>query len=246
MAARSFDDLTRRGSSIATANITEREFAGIIEHVNDWTGLNVEPRGEVYALLRERLPFVAGKYWGEVQRVQRQPVLERALADALRTVTGQLSPLHGGMQLGEDTEVLNLLRDAVDEAHKGRHPHPREVLETSLKIVEGLETYCERALVRVALAPAKRGRKANEWYDEFVILMSEVARRLGVKVTTAGNWNRDPHSTPFTVLVFETEKFLPEGARSPSEEACGKRIDESRKRLRSGRGNSRRTSGISS
>ena len=59
----------------------------------------------------------------------------------------------------------------------------------------------------------------------------KVAELLGIKVSTAGNRGEDPYATPFTVLVFEAERVLPEGAWSSNLAACAKRIESSLKRL---------------
>jgi len=64
-----------------------------------------------------------------------------------------------------------------------------------------------------------------------VSLTVQVAELLGIKVLTAGKRDEDPYATPFTVLVFEAERVLPEGAWSPNLAACAKRIESSLKRL---------------
>jgi hypothetical protein len=61
--------------------------------------------------------------------------------------------------------------------------------------------------------------------------MARVAEQLGIKVSSAGNRDEDPYATPFTVLVFEAERVLPEGAWSPNLATCAKRIETSLKRL---------------
>ena len=137
-----------------------------------------------------------------------------------------------GLQEQADVEVVSLLIRAVDLGHGGKHPRPREQLETSLKVIEALEDSCERALVLLSELPAKRGQPALGWYDEFVSLMAHVAELLGIKVSTAGDRAEDPYATPFTVLVFEAERVLPEEAWSPSQAACAKRIETSLQRLK--------------
>ena len=115
-------------------------------------------------------------------------------------------------------------------------------LETILKVIEGLENYCERALVLLSDLPAKRGQPALRWHEELVRLMVQVAELIGIKVSTGGDRSEDPYATPFTVLVFEAERVLPEEAWSPTLAACAKRIESSLKRLkRAPRKNSRQT-----
>ena len=62
--------------------------------------------------------------------------------------------------------------------------------------------------------------------------MVRVADLIGIKVSTAGDRSEDPYATPFTVLVFQAERVLPEEAWSPNLAACAKRIESSLKRLK--------------
>ena len=165
------------------------------------------------ALLLKRPRPVAG-----VTLLQSLTVLDRLtkLTQRVKGTKAQLSPLREGLHEQADTEVVSLLIHAVDVGHGGKHPHPREQLETSLKVFEGLEETCERALVLLSELPAKRGQPALGWYDELVSLMAQVAGLLGLKVSTAGDRAEDPYATPFTVLVFKAEQVLPEEATSES------------------------------
>ena len=61
--------------------------------------------------------------------------------------------------------------------------------------------------------------------------MVQVAEPLGIKVSTTGKRDEDPYATPFTVLVYEAERVLPEGAWSSNVAACAKRIESGLKRL---------------
>ena len=62
--------------------------------------------------------------------------------------------------------------------------------------------------------------------------MVQIAELTGTKVSTGGDRSDDPYATPFTVLVFESERVLPEEAWSPTLAACAKRIESSLKRLK--------------
>ena len=99
-------------------------------------------------------------------------------------------------------------------------------------MAEGLEDYCERALVLLSDLPAKRGQPALRWHEELVRLMVQVAELIRIKVSTGGDCLDVPYATPFTVLVFEAERVLPEEAWSPTLAACAKRIESSLKRLK--------------
>lgn len=244
MAGPTFRNLVTSRAVVASAPVDEEQFRSIIDIVNEEFELELKAAKEAFELFQDRIRIVAGRFWDETQAIDRKTVLERLtkLTNSVRYTKAKLSPLREGLQQQADTEVVSLLIHAADIGHGGKHPRPREQLETSLKVIESLEETCERALVLVSSLPAKRGQPAFGWYDEFVSLMMQVAESLGVKVTTAGSRDGDRYSTPFTTLVFEAERVLPEEAWSPNLATCAKRIETSLKRLkRPARKNSTKT-----
>lgn len=214
---------------IASAPVEPDEFAAIIQEVNDRFGLSIEPREEAFKLFQDRIRVVAGRFWDETRAVQRKEVLQRLekLADHVSAVTAQLSPLNEGLHMAEDTEVVGLLIRAVDLSYSDQHPRPREQLEIIQTVLERLERYCTQALLLMTHLPAKKGQRGLRWYDEYTLLMTQVADLLGVKVSTAGDRGEAAYATPFTVLAFTAEGVLPEEAQSNTLAACAKRIERS-------------------
>jgi hypothetical protein len=229
---------------IARAPFSRERFDQLIGEINDRFGLRLTPREDVYALLADRLRFVAGRYEQETQAVQRKSVLDRLtrLHTDAQSVAEQLEPVREGLHEVTSTEVVNLLVRTIDLVHQGELDQPRQQLETILDAVEHLEGYCEQALAVLNEIPAKKGQRGLGWYDMLVELMTEVAGRLGLKVTTAGDRRGDdPYATPFTVLVYGVEDALPEPARSNLLSTCAKRIEDSRKRSKAARGKAIKT-----
>jgi hypothetical protein len=233
MAKPTFRDMVTSRSVIATAEIEEEQFRKIISKINRRFDVRLEASQEAYELFQDHIRFVAGRFWDELEAVDRKTVLERltGLTEHVNAIKAQLLPLREGLHEAADIEVVSLLTRAIDLAHAGQHPRPREQLDISLKVVEALEDTCERALVLLSELPARRGRPSLGWHTELVSLMMKVAELLGIKVSTAGNRGEDPYATPFTVLVFEAERVLPDGAWSSNLAACAKRIESSLKRL---------------
>jgi hypothetical protein len=219
---------------MASAPVDENQFASILKSVNRRFGLKLVPRKEAYELFRDQIRVVAGRFWDERDAAERKIVLERLgkFTDDVISIKTQLFPLREGLHEVADTEVVGLLIRAINLAHAAKHPRPREELEIILKLMEDLEQYCWRALLIMEEHPAKKGQRGLRWYTEHVKLMMQVAHLLDVKVSTAGDRIEDDHATPFTVLVFEAERVLPEEAWSDSLAACAKRIERSLSRLR--------------
>jgi hypothetical protein len=219
---------------IASAEIEEAQFRKIIGRINKRFGLRIEASQETYELFRNHIRLVAGRFWDELEAVDRKSVDKRLteLTTHVRSVTAQLLPLREGLHETSDTEVVNLLIRAIDPAHVSQQLRPREQLDIILKVIEILENTCQRALGLLSELPARRGRPSLRWHIELVNLMVQVGKRLDIKVSTAGKRDEDPYATPFTVLVFEAERVLPEGAWSPNLATCAKRIETSPKRLK--------------
>src|SRR5215218_6657890 len=146
MAKPTFRDLVTSRAVIASAPVEVEQFRSIIGNVNDEFGLELEASKEAFELFQDRIRVVAGRFWDESQAVDRKTVLERLtkLTDRVKFVKAKLSPLGVGLQEQANVEVVSLLIRAIDLAHGGQHPRPREQLETSLKVIEALEDSCER------------------------------------------------------------------------------------------------------
>ena len=228
-------DLLLGGSALAAIQVEEAEFEAVIHRVNARFGLSVEPRPEALELLRDRLRFVAGRHWQETQQVDRKSidVRLRNLARHVAGVRAALQPVRLGLQDERDMAFINFLAQVVAFRHgKMTGSEARTQIETILKVVESLQGHCEHAQAVLAHIPAKAGRRALGWYDSFVELMVAVAGTLEVPITTRGTSQREPEETPFTILVFAVEKFLPREAWSNSVGACAKRVQASLKTSR--------------
>jgi hypothetical protein len=128
-----------------------------------------------------------------------------------------------------DIQVANFLALTRTFGRPGTLPRDtRPELETGLAAIEAMHATVEQALVVATMSSSRKGRRQSGWKVAFVDLMAQVAYHLGIAATTGGDRDSNPHATPFTDLVFEIERFLPEGMRSESFAACARRIDRAR------------------
>jgi hypothetical protein len=85
------------------------------------------------------------------------------------------------------------------------------------------------ALSRVPTAFSGRPIAGSEprlfWYPGFVRDLAEIAKTVGVPVTTAGDREGNQHKTAFTNFVFAAEKLLPPETQCKFLPACARRID---------------------
>jgi hypothetical protein len=239
MLKNTFNDFVRSGTSVAAAPVDREEFIRLVDALNGQFGLTIEPRDEAFELLQDQIRVVAGRYWIETEAVDRKTIVDRVtkLAISVRHVQRQLAPVRGGLHESADLEVVQLLSQVVDMAHRGQLARPMEQIATFLDVVDRFDRYCDQALAVLGQLPAKKGQRGLRWYDELVRLMVDVAGLLGMKVSTAGDRRGDhkesPYLTPFTALVSWAEMALPPGAQSETFAACAKRIERSLKQRKS-------------
>jgi hypothetical protein len=79
--------------------------------------------------------------------------------------------------------------------------------------------------------PGKRGRARLEWYDSFTNVLLNIGEKAGIETTLyKDRINAEPRGWLLQIArVLET--FFDPDMRSPSAEACWKRLERSRRRL---------------
>ena len=101
---------------------------------------------------------------------------------------------------------------------------------------------CMVARAALPKEPGERGRPPIDWYDDFTELLLEIANRGGVDPTLkkdritgpCSGWLLDAAQALEAFLDWEIggKRLSSHLMRSPSPEACGKRLERSLKRLR--------------
>jgi hypothetical protein len=78
----------------------------------------------------------------------------------------------------------------------------------------------------------KSGRPLSEWYDEFTALLVELAETEGVEPRLSKGRISGARVGWLLDAAQALEAFLDPRMRSPSAEACGKRLERSKTRLK--------------
>jgi hypothetical protein len=184
---------------------------------------------ELYGKLGE----IIGQWSREQERLEVSPV-----ADAFRSVANNLSEvsrLLGGLETGirSDLEiavasrVANLL--SMDPTVGSRSA--QELLGSFRAEADRIAHVCLVAAADLPQAPGKRGRWPNKWYDEFTVLLLRIAQKAGLEPTLRKDRNTRVRSGWLLDAALAFETFLDPFMRSPSSEACGKRLERSLSRL---------------
>jgi hypothetical protein len=227
-----FQDRFKRGAKIRAAEFSFEALQHQVQEINARFGLSLRVTDEIYHDLQLGLRVVCGAV-EDAPPIRRKDFERRVdrLQEALASATRVLGPAKlSSWEEQADSEFMFFLAGVVarcdNDVKEGL-----SLLQTYLRLLEALKGHCDRAGVILGAARAKTGRRNLEFYSMFMQLMVPMAQRLGMKVSTAGDRIEDPYATPFTVLIYALEGFLPKGARSNSLSACAKRIDRTLKEL---------------
>jgi hypothetical protein len=182
-----------------------------------------------------KLGAIIGQWMSEQQRLEVS-----AVGKALLSAAGNLnevSTLLGGLETGihSDLEIAVASRAAeylAMDPTVGSLDKARELVSTFQRDAARMAHVCMVARAGLPDQAGERGRPALNWYDDFTALLLEVAKEADLKPT----FRKDRGTGARSGWLFEAaqalESFLYPEMRSPSPEACGKRLERSLRRLR--------------
>jgi hypothetical protein len=78
----------------------------------------------------------------------------------------------------------------------------------------------------------KSGRPQSDWYDDFTRLLLDIAHKAGVKPRLSKDRSFGTRAGWLLDAAQTLETFLDPQMRSPSAEACGKRLERANKNLK--------------
>ena len=112
-----------------------------------------------------------------------------------------------------------------------RSQSAQELLRSFCAEADRIAHVCLVAAADLPQAPGKRGRWAHKWYDEFTALLLQIAEKAGLEPTLRKDRSTRVRSGWLLDAALAFETFLDPFMRSPSSEACGKRLERSLGRL---------------
>jgi hypothetical protein len=217
------------GSPASDLEALKRALSGLhVGHAFDETVAQ-----EVYWTLGE----IIGRWLSE-QSLLDKSLVAKTLLRIAKNVT-EASVLLGGLETGIHSDV------EIDVASRAAQYLAMEPGVDSIGTAQELLSSFRREAARLAhvLMVARAdlpdrsddGDRALLWYDDFTALLLDIANRAGVEPKN----NKDRITRVRGGWLFEAaqvmEPFLWREMRSPSPEACGKRLERSLKRLHGGK-----------
>jgi hypothetical protein len=223
--------LPASGASVASPYLDEGNLRRVLSDLRIGHAFDATAVHEIYLRLGE----IIGRWMSEQQRLEVSPVA-RALLSMAKNL-GEVSVLLGGLETGihSDLEITVASRTAeylAMDPTVGSLEKARELVSAFQQDAARMAHVCMVARAALPDRPGELGRRALDWYDDFTALLLDVADTADVKPAL----RKDRISGARSGWLFEAaqalESFLYPEMRSPSPEACGKRLERSLKRLR--------------
>jgi hypothetical protein len=219
-----------RGSSIATPCRSQAELGTCLADLRVADTFDAMSIERIY----DEIGAIVGMWMAEKGRLQSTVLVKQmvSISTQLQGIAGTLSGHETGMQSAQDIEVVSQLAEwlALDP-NVGSIEKAKELLASFVQQASRIAHACRVAGVDLDSRSATSGRSRLDWYDEFTALLLHIALKAGVRPS----WQKDRVTGEWSGWLFEAartlETFLPEEMRSPTSEACGKRLERSQKRL---------------
>jgi hypothetical protein len=218
-----------RGSGVATPTREKAELARVLSELRLAQPSEDHLVDEIYF----RLAVIIGKWFAEQERVEVQPVASALLrmAKNLSEVSQLMGGLETGWRTGFEITVASQLRQYL--ARDPTIGSDAESLMTSFRQgADQIANACMTGYGELSQARGKRGRLALDWYDDFTALLLDIAGKAGIEPTLRKDRLTGVRSGWLFEAAQSLEIFLDRYMRSPSPEACGKRLERSRRRLK--------------
>jgi hypothetical protein len=187
------------------------------------------------------LASIIGQWMSEQQRLEASSVAgsllstARSLNEASLVLGGFETGFHSDLEIAVASRIAKYL--ALDPSVSSL-AKAQELISSFRQEAARIAHVCMVARADLPDRPEEAGRRALEWYDDFTALLLDLANKAdGARTRWRG---RDRVRIGWLLEAAQAlEPFLYREMRSPSAEACGKRLQRSRRRLHNAKGQNR-------
>jgi hypothetical protein len=218
-----------RGASVASPAREKAELARVLAELHFPQPIDDHVVDEFYL----RLTVIIGKWFAEQGRVEVQPVTSALLRMArnLSEVSQLMSGLETGMRTSFEIAVASQLTKYL-ALEPTISSNADQLIASFRQQAAQIAHVCMVGYVELSQEAGKGGRLALDWYDDFTALLLDIAGKAGIEPTLRKDRRTRVRSGWLFDAAHSLETFLQRHMRSPSPEACGKRLERSRRRLR--------------
>jgi hypothetical protein len=215
------------GASLAAPALGEDELKRVLDELGVSKFFD---DSEVHALYM-KIAAVYGAWYSEQESRQVEPVAKALLTTAkdLLEASKFLSGRETGFRTHVEVETTSAAARALSHNRGiGSLGAAYEMIGTFRREAERIGHACMAAYADLTQKDEGEDRKRLGWYDDFTALLLEIARKAGVSPTVG----KDRITRNRTGWLFKAapalEPFLDPIMRSPTPEACGRRLERSR------------------
>jgi hypothetical protein len=221
-----------RGSTIATPHHDEGELKRVLAALGVAKAFDDAAINELYW----KLGAIIGQWLSEQQRLEVSPVAKTcwSMAKSLSEVSSLLSGLESGLRSDFEIAVASqVARILALEPSIGSPEKAQELISSFRREAARIAHVCMVAAADLPDGLSERGRRGLGWYDDFTSLLFEIADTADIAPTLWKDRISGKRGGWLIEAAMALETFLYPRMRSPSAEACGTRLDRSKRRLRS-------------
>jgi hypothetical protein len=223
--------LPTSGTAFATPLKSKAALKDVLAEIKVGEAFNARAVDDLYS----KIGLIIGKWLSEQSRAEGSTVAKLLLSAAHNL--SEISTLLGGHETGLRS---NIEMAVTSEATKylaldptvGSQPKARDFVSEFQQDARRMAHVCLIAGTALHDQTGSRGRPALDWYAEFTALLLEIAATGRVKSTLRKDRITEARGGWLFEAAWALEPFLYSEMRSPSAEACGKRLERSRKALR--------------
>lgn len=219
------------GASLSTPALGEDELKRVLDEVGVSEFFDDREKHALYM----KIAAVYGAWFSERESREVKPVAKavlttaKGLLEAAKFLSGDETGFRTHVEIETTSAAARALaRDQTVGSVAAGH----EILRTFRKEAERIGHACMAAYADLTQKDDGEDHKRLVWYDDFTALLLEIARKAGVKPTVG----KDRITGTRTGWLFKAaqalEPFLDPVMRSPTPEACGKRLERSRTALK--------------
>jgi hypothetical protein len=226
----SMKKLPTAGASIVTPREDEARLKGVLIELGVGDAYDDSAIHELYLEIGQ----IYGAWLSEEEAAEVSPVAKalRLTARNLLDAASVLSGLESGLRTHVEIEATrHTARILALEPSVGSFDRAKEQISTFREEAARIGHTCMVAYADLNQKALNEGRAPFRWYDEFTALLLNIAEKAGVEPSLG----KDRNTRTRTGWLFEAaqalEAFLDPYMRSPSAEACGKRLERSKRRL---------------
>jgi hypothetical protein len=185
---------------------------------------------EIHALYM-KIAVLYGAWFSDQESRQVEPVAKGVLTTAkgLLEAAKLLSGHETGFRTHVEVETTSAAARALARDQSiGSVGAAHEILRTFRQEAERIGDACMVAYADLTNNDGGEDHKRLRWYDDFTALLLEIARKAGVNPTLGKDRIRGSRTGWLFKAAQALEPFLDPVMRSPTQEACGKRLERSR------------------